>query len=67
MELSLEQQFNLRHFASQVEKMSEAQSKDFLKGLYAQMLYREGCYKQLLKHNWPGEPMTGFPPVPPEP
>jgi hypothetical protein len=49
--LTLEQQFNLRAFASQVEKMSHAQAQDFLVQLYEQMILREAMYKHLLKHD----------------
>ncbi|MEW6497302.1 MAG: NblA-related protein, partial [Cyanobacteriota bacterium] len=34
MELSLEQQFNIRSFETQVEKMSREQAQEFLVQLY---------------------------------
>jgi hypothetical protein len=50
--LSLEQQFNLRSFESQVERMSREQAQDFLVKLYEQMMRRETMYKHFLKHEW---------------
>ncbi len=52
VELSLEQQFNLRSFETQVDKMSQDQAKDFLMKLYEEMLVRENMYKDVLKHQW---------------
>ena len=52
IELSLEQQFSIRSFEIQVQKMSFEQAKDFLIKLYEQMVMREVMYKQLLKHQW---------------
>ncbi len=52
MELSLEQQFNLRSFQTQVAKMSHEQTQDFLIKLYEEMLKRENLYKDVLKHQW---------------
>jgi hypothetical protein len=51
-ELSLEQQFNIRSFETQVRKMSLEQAQDFLIKLYEQMVTREATYKVLLKHQW---------------
>ena len=51
-ELSLEQQFNIRSFQAQVEKMSQEQAQDFLIKLYEQMMVRENMYKAFLKHQW---------------
>ncbi|MBW4505481.1 MAG: NblA/ycf18 family protein [Scytonematopsis contorta HA4267-MV1] len=50
--LSLEQQFSIRSFATQVDQMSQEQAKDFLIKLYEQMVVREATYKELLKHQW---------------
>jgi hypothetical protein len=50
IELSLEQQFNIRSF--QVKKMSQEQAQDFLIKLYEQMMVRENTYKAFLKHQW---------------
>jgi hypothetical protein len=52
IELSLEQQFNIRSFQTQVEKMSREQAQDFLIKLYEQMIVRENMYKEFLKHEW---------------
>ncbi|ELR99448.1 NblA/ycf18 family protein [Gloeocapsa sp. PCC 73106] len=52
MSLSLEQQFNLRSFETQVQKMSHAQAQEFLVKLYEQMIVRENLYKEFLKHQW---------------
>jgi len=50
--LSLEQQFNLRSFETQVQKMSHQQAQEFLIDLYQQMMVRENLYKEFLKHQW---------------
>lgn len=52
MQLSLEQQFSLRSFESQVNKMSHEQAQQFLVKLYEQMMMRETMYKHFLKHEW---------------
>ncbi|MBE7380962.1 MAG: NblA/ycf18 family protein [Leptolyngbya sp. SIO1E4] len=52
MQLSLEQQFSLRSFETQVQKMSREQAQDFLVKLYEQMMMRETMYKHFLKHEW---------------
>jgi hypothetical protein len=52
IELSLEQQFSIRSFATQVKNMSHEQSQEFLVKLYEQMVVREATYKELLKHQW---------------
>lgn len=51
-QLTLEQQFSLRSFETQVERMSHEQAQDFLKKLYEQMILRETMYKSFLKHEW---------------
>ncbi|MDA0672337.1 MAG: NblA/ycf18 family protein [Cyanobacteria bacterium] len=56
MSLSLEQQFSLRSFETQVQKMSREQAQDFLVKLYEQMMVRETMYKHFLKHEWGLEP-----------
>lgn len=50
--LSLEQQFNLHSFATQVDKMSHKQAQECLVKLYEQMIVRENLYKEFLKHQW---------------
>ncbi|QOV24024.1 NblA/ycf18 family protein [Anabaenopsis elenkinii] len=52
IQLSLEQQFSIRSFATQVQYMSPDQAKDFLVKLYEQMMVREATYQELLKHQW---------------
>jgi len=52
MGLSLEQQFNLRSFQTQVDQMSREQAKEFLVKLYEEMLVRENIYRDVLKHQW---------------
>lgn len=52
VELSLEQQFNIRSFETQVQKMSREQAQEFLIKLYEQMIRKENMYKEFLKHQW---------------
>jgi Phycobilisome degradation protein nblA len=52
IELSLEQQFSLRSFETQVERMSHEQAQHFLIKLYEQMMLKETMYKHFLKHQW---------------
>lgn len=52
VELTLEQQFSIRSFETQVQQMSREQAQDFLVKLYEQMIVRENMYKQFLKHQW---------------
>lgn len=52
IELTLEQQFSIRSFETQVQKMSHEQAQDFLVKLYEQMMVREAMYKEFLKHEW---------------
>jgi hypothetical protein len=51
-ELSLEQQFSVRSFQTQIQEMSREQAQDFLVKLYTQMIWQESTYKNLLKHQW---------------
>lgn len=52
MELSIEQQFSIRSFQTQVQQMSREQAQEFLLKLYEQMLIKENMYKDFLKHQW---------------
>ncbi|HEY9909402.1 MAG TPA: NblA/ycf18 family protein [Thermosynechococcaceae cyanobacterium] len=52
VELTLEQQFSIRSFETQVQQMSREQAQDFLVKLYEQMVMRENMYKHFLKHQW---------------
>jgi Phycobilisome degradation protein nblA len=56
IQLSLEQQFSLRSFETQVANMSREQAQDFLIKLYEQMIVRENMYKEFIKHQWGLEP-----------
>ena len=58
IELSLEQQFNIRSFETQVKKMSREQAQEFLVKLYEQMMMRENFYKEFIKHQWGLEPSS---------
>lgn len=52
IELTLEQQFNIRSFETQVQHMSLDQAQEFLVQLYRQMVVKEATYQNLLKHQW---------------
>lgn len=52
IELSLEQEFSIRSFADQVQRMSREQAQEFLLKLHEQMLLKENMYKFFLKHEW---------------
>ena len=54
--LSLEQQFSLRSFETQVQKMSQEQARDFLVELYQHMMVQENLYKDLIKEWGLGSP-----------
>lgn len=51
-ELSLEQQFNIRSFETQVRSMSHEQAQDFLVKLYEQMLLKDNMYQDFIRHQW---------------
>jgi hypothetical protein len=55
-EFTLEQQFNLRSFETQVKDMNLEQAQDFLVELYRQMIAKDNAYKSLIKHQWGLEP-----------
>ncbi len=52
IKLTLEQEFSLRSFADQVQRMSREQAQEFLVNLYQQMMLKETMYKEFLKHEW---------------
>ncbi|MGI0490584.1 NblA/ycf18 family protein [Alkalinema pantanalense CENA528] len=52
IELTLEQQFNLRSFATLVRDMSREQAQEFLVSLYEQMLIKDAYYKHFLRQEW---------------
>jgi hypothetical protein len=60
VELTLEQQFSLRSFETQVSQMSREQAQEFLVKLYEQMVMRENMYKHFLKQQWGLEPGPQF-------
>jgi uncharacterized protein YaaW (UPF0174 family) len=52
VELSLEQQFNLRIFEDSVRQMSREQAQNFLIDLHEHMMLKDNMYKTLLKQDW---------------
>lgn len=52
IELSLEQEFSIRSFADQVQRMSREQAQEFVLLLYKQSMIQEAMYLQFLKHEW---------------
>lgn len=52
IELTLEQEFNLRSFADQVQQMSRQQAQEFLLVQYKHMMIRDTMYQELLKKDW---------------
>ncbi len=54
--LSMEQQFSLHAFKTQVSQMDLMQAQDFLLELYEQMMVRESLYREVLRHEWGLEP-----------
>jgi hypothetical protein len=57
-QLTLEQQFSLRSFETQVARMSREQAQQFLIKLYEQMMLKETMYKHFIKHQWGLEPVS---------
>jgi Phycobilisome degradation protein nblA len=51
-QLTLEQEFNLRHFADQVGRMSHEQAQEFLIEQHRVMMVQETMYRDLLKQEW---------------
>lgn len=51
-ELSLEQQFQLKSFADQVQRMSREQAQEFLIMIHRQMMIKETMYQHFLLHEW---------------
>jgi Phycobilisome degradation protein nblA len=60
-DLTLEQQFSVRSFQTQIQDMSREQAQDFLVQLYSQLLWQETTYKNLLKHQWGIDDCPGCP------
>jgi hypothetical protein len=49
-ELTLEQEFEMTKFASQVQELTYEQAKGLLVELNRQMMIRESLYKQIMKN-----------------
>lgn len=56
IELSMEQQFNLAAFETQVKGWNEEETKSALVYLYQQMMLKDNAYKQMLAEKWGIEP-----------
>ncbi|HEY9697425.1 MAG TPA: NblA/ycf18 family protein [Trichocoleus sp.] len=52
IELTMEQDFNLRNFADLVRQMSHEQAQKFLVEQHKLMMIRETMYQDLLKSEW---------------
>lgn len=52
MDLSLEQEFDLRCFKDSVCFLSREQSQELLVELYCEMMVRENAYKKIVAHEW---------------
>lgn len=50
--LTIEQQFSICSFASQVQEMNREKAQQKLVELFKEMMIMENSYKQLLKQNW---------------
>jgi len=51
-ELTLDQEFSLRLFADQVQRMSHAQAQELLIEYNKLMMVRDTMYQKLLRHEW---------------
>jgi hypothetical protein len=52
IELTLEQDFNLRSFSDTVQQMSREQAQEFLIEQHKHMMIRDTMYQELLKQEW---------------
>jgi hypothetical protein len=50
--LTLEQQFSLRSFEDQVNRMSLEQAQEFLIKLYKHQMEKENFYRHILMNEW---------------
>lgn len=50
--LSLEEEFRLKSFAEQVQKMSRQQAQGFLIELHRQMMMKDKMYQHFIKQEW---------------
>lgn len=48
IQLTMEQEFNIRAFSEQVKSLSKEQAQDFLVDFYRQMMVKETYYKGFL-------------------
>lgn len=58
MSLSLEQQFAVTSFETQIQGLSREQALKMLVDLYRQQLQRENAYKELIKAEWEVVPVS---------
>ena len=56
IDLTLEQEFNLRDFTDKVRRMSREQAQEFLIVQYRLMLIQKTMYLGLLRQEWQLEP-----------
>lgn len=52
IELTVEQEFNLKCFADQVQQMSREQAQAFLVEQHRLMLLQRTMYQEILRHEW---------------
>ncbi len=52
IKLTLEQEFSLRSFADQVQRMSREHAQDLLLVQYKHMMIRDMMYQEILKQDW---------------
>ena len=52
IELTVEQEFNLRCFADQVQQMSREQAQTFLVEQHRLMIVQKTMYQEILKREW---------------
>ena len=50
--LSIEQEFQLKKFAAQVQHLSREQAQELLIELHRQMMVKEKMYQHFLLHEW---------------
>ena len=50
--ISLEEEFRLKSFADQVQKMSRQQAQEFLIELHRQTMMKDKMYQHFLKQEW---------------
>ncbi|NEO99213.1 MAG: NblA-related protein [Symploca sp. SIO2E9] len=60
IQLSLEQQFNLRAFEEQIKGITLEQAQVLLSDLHRQLLVREAYFKHFIRQNLLGDPSPGI-------